>query len=160
MHSIATTTDVPKVSTTEIHTQQEHFNWFSTLNSKEQKRIALEGNPQFDYRTTPHNPGLEKHAIYKCIRCPTGFPQIRELLNHMRGHLPALNQRGRKVFCKKCDFKTNNHKNLDTHMYRHRLQSEPHLLGTTNYLDSKNSMKPNLYFSYNTHLIFACSYTP
>jgi len=92
----------------------------------DQKRIALEGNPAFDYRTRLGENGEEKYAIYKCPKCPTGFPRMHHYLVHMKGHGGNPNL---KFPCRECDYRTMNSNFLANHMDRHRLQREPHIFG-------------------------------
>jgi len=95
----------------------------------EQKEFALQGNPAFDYRTKLGPDGEEVYAIYKCQKCPTGFPRMYLYLLHLKGHCanPAL-----KFTCEECDYRAINSLLLAKHMNRHRLQRESHAFSKKN----------------------------
>jgi len=89
----------------------------------EQKEIAMQGNPAFNYTTKLGRNGEEVYSIYKCQKCPTGFPRMHHYLVHLKRHDwdPA-----RKFTCEECDYRTINSLLLANHVERHRLQREPH----------------------------------
>lgn len=89
--------------------------------TEEEKQIAIRGNPKFDYRTRVHaTTGQELYALFKCVKCPTGFPRMYHLLMHMKGH----GGNGSHL-CQLCDYGTANSALLAVHMERHRLQNDP-----------------------------------